>query len=560
MEENCPQIRLGYTGSIFSFLNNCWERASVTFVVLFLFVCILFLGGLGRRHLWDADEPREAGITAEMARSGDFVVPRLNGRVFLEKPPLYYWASSIAFWVLGENTYATRFISALAAIGGVVIVFFLARVMKMSLTGAFMSGFVLATSAEYWSLGRTCLLDMTLCFFITASMACFYQIIHSEARKKLWFLGFVLSLSGALLTKGLVGLAVPISALGIYLIVLVLKKEFSFKHWLALVIGVALSCIPYSIWLLLLYKSQGKEAVYVTFWVNNFGRFTGGYAQHVCPFYYYFEKFPGQFLPWTFFLPLAGYFLYKDVRERDITNPSLFILSWFVIPFILLSISAGKRSIYLIPLYPAAALAVGYCFEMILSRKEKLTGWFEVPSSILAGIVLVTPLIFLGIQIYYHQYSIMMILFALLGFGLGLYTFSLFRKKDLSNFFKMLLPSFLLIFLTFDMCIMPIFNQKESFEPLFKYASKLQSEGNKVSLLRPSERIDGAAVFYLGQNVKDFEDFESMREFTHEDNKLVTIASKQIIENNPDINIIKEFDIGKDTYVIFTDSNKVGSN
>jgi 4-amino-4-deoxy-L-arabinose transferase-like glycosyltransferase len=557
MTGNGHQIRIKDSKSIITLLNNCWERTSTAFIVLFLFICLLFLGGLGRRHLWNADEPREAGITAEMARSGDFVVPRLNGSVFLEKPPLYYWISSIAFRVFGENTYTTRFTSALAAIGGVIISFFLARAMKMSISGAFMSGFVLATSAEYWSLGRTCLIDMTLCFFVTASMACFYQILHSASGKKLWFLVFALSMGGAILTKGLIGLAVPISAIVVCLIV---EKDFSLKSRFALMVGFVLSFIPYAIWLLLLYNSQGKEAVYENFWVNNFGRFTGGYAQHVCPFYYYLTKFPAQFFPWTFFLPLGGYFLFRDTRKRDKSNPSVFILSWFIVPFVLLSISAGKRSIYLIPLYPAAALSVGYAMDLVLSRKEKLTGWFEIPASILAGIVVVTPLVFLGIRLYYHQPFVLMILITIVGFGLGLVAFRLFAKKEYNRFFQMLVFSFLLIFLIFDMAVMPIFNAKESFEPLFKYAEKLKSEGNTVCLLQPTERLDGAAVFYLGQQIVKFNDFNAAHEFMQKDDKAVIITRIENVEKITDITIIKNFNIGKDSVVIFTDKKLVREN
>lgn len=554
MKKNSPQARLKDSGVISSFLNSSWQNTSIAFVVLFLFACLLFLVGLEKRHLWNADEPRVAGITAEMSRSGDFVVPRLNGQTFLEKPPLYFWLSSIAFRLLGESTYTARLISALAAIGGVLIVFILARAMKMSITSAFMSGFILATSAQYWRHGRYCLTDMTLSFFITASMTCFYQIIYSEIRKNLWFLGFVLSMAGALLTKGLVGLAVPISAIGFFLIV---KKDFSIKHWLALIIGVALSCIPYSIWIWMLYNDLGKGAVYETFWVNNFGRFTGGYPQHVGPFYYYLENFPGEFLPWSIFLPLAGFFLVREVRKRNTNNPSIFILSWFVIPFILLSISAGKRNIYMIPLYPAAALAVGYCFDLVFSGREKLTGWFAIPSSILAGTALIAPLVLFGIRLYYHQSVAIMVIFTIIGFGLGLYSFLLFRKQKLNFFFKMLVPSFLLLVLTFDMAITPIFNQKKSFEPLFKYALKLQSEGTELSLFQPSERLNGAAVFYLGQDIPFFNDFESLHKFIHDNDKKMVIAYKTIVENISDIKIIKEFNVSKDTFVIFTDNKFV---
>lgn len=528
--------------------KDCCTRTTTAFAVLFLFACFLFFGGLGRRHLRDADEPREAGIIVEMVRSGDFIVPRLNGHDFLEKPPLFYWLSTIACRILGGNTYTTRVVSALVATGGVVIVFFLARAMKMSTTGAFMSGFVLATSVEYWSVGRTCLIDMTLCFFITASMACFYQLIHSEVKKYLWFLGFVLSLGCALLSKGLVGLAIPISALGIYLII---KRDFSFKHWFALVTGVTLSCIPYSIWLWLLYNSLGKEAVYESFWFNNFGRFTGEYPQHICPFYYYLKKFPGQFLPWTFFLPITGYFLIRDARKSDKAKPLLFILSWFIVPFILLSISAGKRNIYLLPICPAAALIVGYGFDLILSEKEKITGWFDIPSSILAGIALITPLVFLGIRLYYHQSFIIIAVFAIIEFGLGVYLFHIHRKKEFSFFFKMLLPSFLLIFLTFDMVITPIFNQEESYEPMFKYAKQLMSEGNQLSLLQPSESLDGAAVFYLGRDIKDFKDYDVAYKFIKNTDKAMIIADQKIVKNIQGINIIKDFRIDNEIFIIF---------
>ena len=51
---------------------------------------VLFLVGLGNHGLWGFHEPYVAGIIREMASSGDWVVPTLNGHPYLEKPPLYY--------------------------------------------------------------------------------------------------------------------------------------------------------------------------------------------------------------------------------------------------------------------------------------------------------------------------------------------------------------------------------------------------------------------------------------------------------------------------------------
>ena len=139
------------------------------FLPLVLGAALLFLVGLGCRHLWGSDEPRVAGIVAEMAISGDLVVPRLNGEPFLEKPPLYFWAVSTTFNLLGENTYTARLPSALAAICTVAVIFFFARSMGFSALTAFISAFILASSTGYWGIGRKCIIDMMLCLFTTCA-------------------------------------------------------------------------------------------------------------------------------------------------------------------------------------------------------------------------------------------------------------------------------------------------------------------------------------------------------------------------------------------------------
>jgi hypothetical protein len=144
------------------------------------FVLLMFLAWLGQRHLWNADEPRVAGIAAHISNTGEFAVPRLNGKAFLEKPPLYFWITAVTFNLLGQNNFAARFPSALSAIGGVLVVYLLARKIRFSILAACLSVLICATSFEYWSIGRRCIIDMMLAFFITATMTCFYLAITSK--------------------------------------------------------------------------------------------------------------------------------------------------------------------------------------------------------------------------------------------------------------------------------------------------------------------------------------------------------------------------------------------
>ena len=154
--------------------------------------------------------------------------------------------------------------------------------------------------------------------------------------------------------------------------------------------------------------------------------------------------------------------------------------------------------------------------------------------------------------LYSHQPLSILVLVSVPGFALGSYAYRLLTKKNLNGFFQILVPSFLVIFLTFDMVIAPISNQKESFEPLFQYAGKLRAEGAELGLLKPEERLDGAAVFYLGECIPRFNSFEAVNEFVNSGKKTMVITRAENIENNPDICIINSFDIDNKTIVIFT--------
>ena len=50
-----------------------------------------------------------------MTERGDYIVPRFNNQLRLDKPPLAYWAQAASYRIFGENDFAARFPSALAA-------------------------------------------------------------------------------------------------------------------------------------------------------------------------------------------------------------------------------------------------------------------------------------------------------------------------------------------------------------------------------------------------------------------------------------------------------------
>ena len=84
--------------------------------MLLLIACgIAWFAVLGVRPLFNPDEGRYAEIPAEMLASGDFTVPHLDGLVYLEKPPLQYWATALALAAFGHNEWAARIVTAASA-------------------------------------------------------------------------------------------------------------------------------------------------------------------------------------------------------------------------------------------------------------------------------------------------------------------------------------------------------------------------------------------------------------------------------------------------------------
>ena len=93
--------------------------------------------------------------------------------------------------------------------------------------------------------------------------------------------------------------------------------------------------------------------------------------EHTAPWYFYLGAFPAEFLPWTLFLPqalIAGLKLHRH-QDRD---GWWFALCWLVTVLGFFSLSTGKRDIYILPVFPAAALLVGWIWSRWWRRPPTL--------------------------------------------------------------------------------------------------------------------------------------------------------------------------------------------
>lgn len=474
-----------------------WTRPGLL-VVLFAF--LLIFSGLNRFDLRESVEPREAGVAADMLQNKQFLVPTLNGRPFLEKPPLSYWLQAAAMKAFGYEPFAPRLPSAFAGIGIVLLFVFFYRHSEQKDWLILLSGFFMLTMESFWAHARMAGQDMLLAFGVSLALLSFY-FVREKPSRVLWFL-FAAGIAIATLTKGVVGLAVPGVVIFSYLLAetIFLDKRLSVNNWLQPLIFTLLGLLPLLVWLWFLYKSQGFAAVKEVVWVNSVGRFDGEYAQgsHAEPFYFYLKKLPQTFQPWSLFLYIA---LWQSLKMALKERRVLFFICWILAPYVLLSIAAGKRPSYLIMLYPAAAallahLVVAWAQQDASTTSGKFLKHIKWLVSFQAAILSAATLLLLVRLVQLNSPS-MAALTAVLATPLLVIMWRSIPALRVFNFVASCAGAILVVYVTYYSVLVPLDDDDQSPRALMAKLADFAAEGRAVALYQPSERIEGATSFYL---------------------------------------------------------------
>ena len=389
-------------------LSKLWNHPSGQ-VGLLLAICLaLYFVNLGQWDLWNPDEPRYAQVAREMVDGGDWVLMHFNGKMYADKPPLFFWLIALSsFLWQGFTSFSVRFPSAFFGTLTILFTFFIGKNLYSSRTG-FISGLVLATSAEFAYLSTRANIDATLTFFTTASFFCFLKWYKNTAphpsplpvgereeltgnrilkgsKRPFIIYGFYIGMALATLAKGPVGFILPLLVSLAYLII---QKDWNGIKRMKLIQGMILFIIIVLAWYLPALLKGGKEYFNETIMLHTVDRFAKG-SSHIRPFYYYLYNFPADFLPWIFFLPAAVAYGFSG-GKAGVKKEFLFLFVWFAVIFIFFSFSKGKRGLYLLPLFPAVSLIVGKWWDEFLSASIKYFHhrWFSIPLRIFSGLLL----------------------------------------------------------------------------------------------------------------------------------------------------------------------------
>jgi 4-amino-4-deoxy-L-arabinose transferase-like glycosyltransferase len=330
------------------------RSSALLFLALLASSYFFFFHNLGGYSLKEPDEGRYAEIPREMVEQGDYVVPHLNHARYFEKPPLLYWLTASSYLVFGVNEWSFRFPNALVALACVLFLYFAARRWFGSRV-AVVSAFILMSSFGFWVMARGVTTDMLLSFLLFASLASFYQFYREGQRLFLYL--FYLFLALAVLAKGPVGVVLLLATIVIFLL---LEKKLSFGRRLLSAKGILLFLLLSAPWFVLISFKE-KEFFQFFFIDQNLLRFLTSKHKRSGPLYYFFPVLLGGLFPWSLFIPRAVGRLWR------VPELKLFLL-WSAVVFVFFSLSGSKLPPYILPIYPALALVIGYLVEKMWLR------------------------------------------------------------------------------------------------------------------------------------------------------------------------------------------------
>lgn len=347
-----------------SWPRSWWPEAlllAVALSALFLF--------LGTRGLNEPDEGRYAEIGREMAVGGSWLVPHLNGIPHFQKPPLVYWATAIGLKVCGINEWGARLPSALAALGTLLLTWWMGRVLFGRREGV-LAAIVLLSSLQFFVQARLLTPDMLMTFWITAALACLVRRVKGGG--PVWGWLFFAAMGLGFMTKGPMALVVPACA-AIAWQRAGRRGGGGFRlPWAG---GLVLALVLGLWWFVVL--SVRDPALFSYFAGDELvKRFGSGHHGRAKPWWFFLAVLPGGVFPWTFLMGALVIERFAAWRRGGGLSPvASFLVGWVVPPLVILSLSGSKLPTYVLPLFPALALAAARGVRMELRSPLWLAAW-----------------------------------------------------------------------------------------------------------------------------------------------------------------------------------------
>lgn len=317
-------------------------RTLLLFSLLIASVGAVYLHGIGDVGLLGPDEPRYASIGREMARSGDWVTPRLWGDTWFEKPPLLYWMTAVAQSLGVGDDRSPRVPVCLLSLAYLILQFVILRRLDNERV-AWMATLVLATTAGWSAFSQIGVADLPLAATFNGCLLLGMLWLETGSRRVLAGCGLCFGL--ALLAKGLVPAILILPLL-----------FFAWRRWRAWWLAIAVALLVAAPWYGAMLSLHGWQFFDDFILRHHFSRFASDALQHQQPLWFYLPVLLGALFPWPTTLALLDKGLWQERRHR-------IVVATFVFGLLFFSVSTNKLPGYVLPLMPSLCIGIAVCLD-----------------------------------------------------------------------------------------------------------------------------------------------------------------------------------------------------
>jgi 4-amino-4-deoxy-L-arabinose transferase-like glycosyltransferase len=371
------------------------------------FCAFLFFYGAGQFGLIGADEPRYAQVAREMLESRNhidiWITPTLEGRPWLEKPPLYYWQATLAYTIFGVSDVAARVPSAVDATLLVIVIYLFVRRFRpgVEIDAALIS----ASCAGVIGYAHAASMDMALAATFAVGMLSWWA--WREGEKRIYLALFYFFMALGMLAKGPVA---PFLAAVIILVFAAATREWRLiarTLWPPGILLFCFACLPWYI----AVQMQNPQFFREFILEHNLVRFSTNLYHHSEPFWYFLPVVSLALMPWTVVVIVAfvqSLRAWWEEPNSAAAGPDLemqlglYSCIWLIVPVIFFSFSQSKLPGYILPAVPAGAVLLADYLRQRFEHEGLMAKWLAVLHAIVASAPVI-PAVLIGHLMTQHR-------------------------------------------------------------------------------------------------------------------------------------------------------------
>jgi len=347
------------------------------YLIVILVAAAVYIGCMiSPPFLMDDVDAVQAQIARNMITSGDWVTPRLDGVIYLEKSPLIYWMIAGSYQVFGVHDWAARVPVVVFCIGLAVLTAAFAAWAFNRLVALY-AGLSVATCVGLFLFTRIQIPDVILTFTITLAMWAFLRVLdENEARPGWWAFVLAASIGAGLLLKSLIAVVFPVGAALAYLACT--RQILSARVWKRLrpfsgALIILLIAAPWHVlatirnppyFVFTMRSAPGEYHGFFWFYFMNEQllrflnmRYPRDYDTVPRPLFWGFHLL--WFFPWSVYLPAIFRLRFQMKGELDrAARTRLLALCWIGFVMVFFTFSTTQEY-YSMPIYPAVAMLLG---------------------------------------------------------------------------------------------------------------------------------------------------------------------------------------------------------